>query len=70
MAKHVECCTVGELAEALNRSSVTIRTREREGVIPPSGYRHSIEPRPQGQASALQPGAGRGHRQDGDEDGS
>jgi MerR HTH family regulatory protein len=44
--KPMGLCTVGELAKALNRSSVTIRTWEREGVLPPSGYRHpSQDPR-------------------------
>jgi MerR HTH family regulatory protein len=44
--KTVELCTVGELAKALNRASVTIRAWERTGIMPPSGYRHpSLNPR-------------------------
>lgn len=40
--KPAELCTVGELAKALNRTSVTIQAWEREGIIPKSGY---VKPR-------------------------
>ena len=32
----VECCTIGELAEALGRSVITVRKLERAGVLPPA----------------------------------
>jgi MerR HTH family regulatory protein len=34
-----ECFTIGQLAAALNRKSVTLRKWEAEGIIPPATYR-------------------------------
>lgn len=44
--KRVEFFTIGQVARAINRKSVTLRSWEADGTLPPSGYvKPSHDPR-------------------------